>query len=170
MNSVRIIFFFLILSSVLFSQDSKKVYKTNFGFTFGRGFSFLDPPKGINVTSIEFFLRPGLRNCTSSRWASQWGASFIQAQSEENIEDSYEKEKKDIVFFGLSYLYGKYFYIADSQGLYAYGGAGFGAILSQSLSLPMILPQIGLSYRNSIILLDLKCTLGTAGLSAGLIF
>lgn len=98
------------------------------------------------------------------------GCFIYSGPSEENIEDSYEKEKKNIIFFGLSYLYGKYSYIANNQGLYAYGGAGFGAILSQSLSIPMILPQIGLSYRNTIILLDIKCTLGTAALSAGLIF
>ena len=130
-NFKYLIFLVLFYPAVSFCQEANE---PGFGFTLGKWVKNGDE---LRDDSFELFIGPGLRNSKSSRWQSQYGFWYLYSEynkTRTSEDPPYRdfKEKKSSNFYGFSYVYGRYFHISENQGIYAYGGTGFGLAQSKA--------------------------------------
>lgn len=169
MHLFRLLALLLLFISLLNQQTAgQSDNDRSISFTFGRGTEF---KHGLRAKIFSVSLGPG-RATPESRWMSQFGAFY---HVHENLEyDDYSRADKanyyveGAIFAGLFYSYGRFFRISRLQGIYVYAGTGLGVLQFKDLTLPYALPQAGINYTYSLLMLDLKITMHSALVNIGL--
>jgi hypothetical protein len=170
--NIKCLFIIFIIPLVVLGQVNVAP-KKSFGILYGPGISF---NKCISLTSFELFVGPGLKKSTCSRWSSQVGIIYNSIKYHCIIDDYALREGiNEDRYYDFAYTYGRYFHISEKQGIYTYTGAALGLSITgvnnnDPFYLPDATPLLGINYRYSILISDIKMSLRGIVVSFGLTY